>query len=452
MPRPLLLCLLLVASLCRLGAITPHLLPLPEPVYTRSGINTAIFRRHALLTINDRQVISYFTAEGKIALVVRDLSTNQLLQSVQFESRLTSGLGDGHQSVNMGYSADGYLHLIWGCHGTEPQYLKLRWPELTDMASVSTEIAAIARQISYPQFYGTPQKTWMAFRRDDAAAKHYDHCLLNYNEAVGQWQRWQMPLLHFPAVPNLAYLNSMGQSDEALAFAYTIRRYDLVRANSSPWPVLNDSLRVVWSRDGGKSWNSLAGVPIPHPIDAMGVSPAIEIPPDQNLINQGGGWLDAARHYHIGYFCNDSRGIPQIFVTSFDLTAGTSDTRALTARTQRFELLGRGTQSWPLSRPAVFMLGRTLAVAYREENKLVCQFRPLGAGTWRRVELYSGELGNYEPILDYTRLSDGILTFYVQPAWQGAEDTPHQQAGPAAAFLLETSESELLAGTDADGK
>jgi hypothetical protein len=438
-------------------AAVPHLFPLPEPAYAQSGINTAIFRRNALLTIGSHQLVSYFAKDGKAVLLLRSLPSDRIERTLRFDNPMPAQmLGDGHQGINLGYSADGFVHIIWGCHSTpNPPYLKLRWPDLTIVRGAPPPWAGITTRLSYPQFYGPPERLLLSFRRDispGTASEQYDHCLLQYDARIGKWQPLEAPLLRYPS-NQLAYLNTLGDMGDTLAGAYTIRREDLMDRRDPAMRVMNQSFHVIVSRDHGQTWSNLAGQLLPVPIAALDeTSLALRISPDQKLINQGGGWLAKDDKYHFGYFRSDTHGIPQIYLTTVDLSTGQHSTAALTSRHQSFDLLGRGTQIWPISRPAVFEVGQTLAVAYREDNHLICQFRNPIAGTWRKAELYAGELGNYEPILDYIRLRDGVMTFYMQPSWQGQDDTPDHSASSASAFLLQVSERELLVWPDSRAK
>lgn len=443
--------------LSRSQAAGPRLFPLPEPAYARSGINTAIFRHHALLTIGSHELVAYFAQDGKAVLLLRSLTDGRVERVLRFGNAMPAQmLGDGHQGINLGYSADGFIHVIWGCHGTpSPPYLKLRWPDLTAVPDAPPPWAGITTALTYPQFHGPPQRLLLSFRRDSSPgtpSEQYDHCLLQYEARTGTWQPLQTPLLRYPPT-QLAYLNTLGDLDNTLAIAYTIRREDLMDRRDAAVHVMNESFRVIVSRDSGHTWSNLAGQLLPTPIAALDeTSLALRISPDQKLINQGGGWLARDGKYHFGYFRSDAHGVPQIHLTTIDFSTGRDSTIALTQRNQSFDLSGRGTQTWPISRPAVFEVGQTLAVAYREDDHLICQFRNRTERAWRKAELYTGELGNYEPILDYTRLRDGSLTFYIQPSWQGQADTPDRSTRSAPAFLLELSEPELLAWPDTHAK
>ena len=446
---------LISALLAALGfALAAHAAPgpkridLPERPYVLSGINTPVFRRHALLTVGDKQLIAYFTADGRLALVQRSLETDRLERTLFWPDALSPAmLGDGHQAINMGYTSDGYLHLFWGCHDTiNPRYLKLRWPDLTECPTSEFPLHFVTARLSYPQFYESAGGLLLSFRRDSRSdpANPYDHCLITYDVAQGKWGSLQAPWLVFPPIPQLAYLNSLGCDGRTIAGAYTFRRYDLMDTKDPRMLVMNDSLRFVWSDDAGKSWRDTAGRNLPLPLHVTDVPADIPIAPDQNLINQGGGWLTANREYHIGYFRNDASAVPQIYLSTLRLTDGKVTTTQITRRTEAFELRGRGTQVWPISRPAICALGSTLWVIFREGDRLVAAHQSDGDVGWQFTELYQGILGNYEPILDYTRLSAGVLSLYVQPAWQGADDRMHQGPEQGSAFLLEFTARDLL--------
>ncbi|MBK9990079.1 MAG: BNR-4 repeat-containing protein [Verrucomicrobia bacterium] len=205
---------------------------LPVPAYSSSCINTGIFRRNALITIGSIQVISYFASDGRIAILCRSVKTGQFNEALFLDSKMSGRMiGDGHQAVNIGYSADGYVHVIWGCHDTkDPKYTKLRWPDLNIVSEGLVSRDIDVSRLSYPQFYGTPMDLKLLFRRDSAegADNPYDQCIWRYDEEGGAWSSLQNPLITFPPAPQLAYMNGMGESGDTIAIAYTIRRYDIM--------------------------------------------------------------------------------------------------------------------------------------------------------------------------------------------------------------------------------
>lgn len=422
-----------------------RLLQLPVRPYSRSGINTGIFRRHALLTLDSQQLITYFTRQGTVIVIRRSLADDQMVPIYETDRMPESLLGDGHQGISMGRSADGRVHLLWGCHDTaSPQYRCLAFPDVRPEVAAVPPWAGFSPSLSYPQFYGPPDRLILSFRRDgtNSAENRYDHCLVRYEAASKTWIPLQVPLIRFPPDPLLAYLNSIGERSGTLVTAFTIRRYDLMDTSDPQMRVMNESFRIVLSRDGGTTWSNMHGETLPSPIPAFMVPPDVHIDPDQNLINQGGGWL-GKEAYHFAYFRNDEDGVPQIHLTTVELLSGTITTELLSRRERRFDLLGRGTQSWPISRPAIVELGSTLIVVYRDENRLRGVFRSSHHKPWKVVNLYEGILGNYEPIIDYTSSSRGRLAIYIQPSWQGSDDQPHADAPDAKAWLLELTESDL---------
>lgn len=440
---------LAAASLACAGPASsaPKVLDLPEEPYLLSGINTAVFRRHALLTLGSSQLITYFTQNGQLALVQRSLENDRIERTLLWPDALPAAmLGDGHQAINMGYTADGHVHLFWGCHDTpHPRYLKLRWPELTECPAPDFPLSFATARLSYPQFYEYGGGLMLSFRRDSRSdpANPYDHCLVTYDIQSGKWIPLQTPWLVFPPVPQLAYLNNLGCSGHTIAAAYTVRRYDLMDTTDPHMLVMNDSLRFIWSDNAGKSWRGTTEKQLAMPLQVTDVTVDLPISPDQNLINQGGGWLTPDRKYHIGYFRNDPSGVPQIYLSSLCLSDDKVETEQVTQRTEAFALRGRGTQVWPISRPAVCALDSTLWLIFREGDRLLAARHRDGQPGWQFTELYRGTLGNYEPILDYTRLADGILSLYVQPSWQGTDDHLHQGPARGHAFLLEFTAQEL---------
>jgi hypothetical protein len=443
---------LVFAALAGCICVGATLLELPVAPFINSGINTGIFRKNSMISRGGRQLIAYFAADGRIALIERSLKADEPSKVFLVESEMpVDMLGDGHQAVNMGLDSNDRVHLIWGCHDTaSPGYAKLRWDGDGIVLENRSNVLPFrsAQRISYPQFYGSFDQLFLFFRRDCSRAgkESYDQCFWSYDAARQTWAAMYEPLVAFPEPPRLAYFNTMGERGSTLALAYTIRRYDLMDRSDPAMRVMNESIRIIKSEDRGRHWCNLAGKVLPSPIQALAIDPSISIPPDQNLVNQGGGCLDGSRQFRISYFQNDENGIPQIFLTSVGLDDGMCQTEILTHRVEPFNMLGRGTQVWPISRPVVLCLGKTVLVIYREDARLMAQVKT-DAG-WEELVLYAGPLGNYEPIVDYTALSSGRLSLYLQYSMQGRDDRSASELASDllyGAYVLDVSEREVYA-------
>lgn len=409
---------------CNFGGDAVKASTLPEPAYSKSGINGAIFRSSGVLTIGDRSVVAYFDATESIRIVILD-SDLKVVGGTQLTNPMPSGmLGDGHQGVNIGYSPDGFLHLIGGAHGESvPFYFKLRWPSLERVEAGMQAVNLESTKITYPQFLSLGDELALLVR-DDGANGSYP--LEHYDEITHKWVWPSSPVLVRPSGVQSLYLNTPGVDGLNLAFAYTIR---LPASDEDDLRVRNTNFRVISSADGGRSWKSpptFDSPPVKLATPVRGDSPiTIPIPDDENLLNQGGGWLSTDGTYWIGYMRDDDRGIPQLEVSGIDLTRGGVQDSQVTDSTIDFDLVGKGSLSLPLSRPAVLVYRGTPVVVYRESDSIVIAWPSAGnTAHWMRSTVCVGSLANWEPIIDPGAVADGVLNLYVQGAAQGVDDRP----------------------------
>jgi len=417
------------------------LIPLSIKPFSRSGINTAIFRKNAFITIDETQLLSYIAETGKVVLVKRSLDDGKNLNYQTFDNPMPQlMLGDGHQGVNLGYTQDKRIHLIWGCHATvHPQYLQLAWPSLVTEKSGHNYLALGSKSITYPQFFRAGEVDFMIYRNDEVFQDAYSINFIYYDMNNHIWSgENKPPWILFADTERLAYLNLLGVNDHLIVASYVIRRYDLMDAFDDNMRVINTDYRIIFSRDSGKSWNDLKANIYNSTIPALDVPAEVEIPPGEQLINQGGGVLGPDDIYYVGYFRNDKQGIPQIHITSFDLREKKTTTRQVTNQTESFELLGRGTQSWPLSRPALINLNGQVFVIYRQVDQMWLEKVNVHAsGAGRRLLLLEGNLGNYEPIVDVSNSKSTLLTLYLQRVEQGKNDTVNKNTVSSEAFIFD---------------
>lgn len=396
---------------------------LPVPAYGKSGINGAIFRSNGILTIGERQAVAYFDATESIRIVILDEDLRIASQKRIPQPMPSAMLGDGHQGINIGFSRDGYLHVIGGAHGgSSPFYLKLSWPDLVVVDSGLSALHLDSKALTYPQFLTLDGELLLLARSDPTG----DYNLSRYDKLRHEWGPGPETVLARPSGASSLYVNTPGTHSTTLALAYTTR---LLPSDETDARVRNEDIRVILSHDRGYQWQApksprLGPSNLQTPIE--GNSPvSVRIPADSNLMNQGGGWLSADDVYWIGYLVDDAAGIPQVMISGVRLRDGTSNTSQVTKSTVDFTLTGAGSLSLPVGRPAVVEYKARLFVAYRIDDSLVVASRSArGGANWHQQVVCRGFLNNWEPVLDPNAVRDGRLDLYVQGAGQGSRDTP----------------------------
>ena len=392
---------------------------LPCSPWTLSAINLSIFTRNAMLTIGEHQLIGYFDTGGDICLVLRHLSTGKMDHRRIANPMSDAALGDAHKSLNLGYSADGFIHAVFGAHGDRPFYYQLDWPDLSITSRDADQLNLTSAHITYPQFYYIDGDLVLLYRDDTNRA----YSLNRYDARAGMWYQWRPRFLEIPSDTQSVYLNSLGIYEQTIAIAYTLRLPD----DQKPPRVLNEDLRVIFSLDAGESWYSFNGVLLSLPIDAKRPPVTIRVPAGRNLCNQAGAWLGPDGVFWIVYYADDNNGIPQVFVSEIDLFAAEIRGSRISNQASDFDLTGHGTlHSLPLSRPTVLNILDQIVALWRQNNTILLATRPMRQGSFPWTTFYlafSGMIKNWEPILDFTRLQENVITLFVHGAEQGDADT-----------------------------
>jgi hypothetical protein len=416
-----------------------HMTHLPHKGYARSGINLAIYRRHALLSVKDKQLINYLGKSGEIRLVARTLTAEPDAEISIPNPMPSRMLGDGHQGINTGYSADNFVHLIFGAHGTTPFYYRVQWPDLIVSRGNPTDLKLSSHLITYPQFYEFNNQLILLYRDD--VAKTYGFS--RYNVDSHEWQSWLTPLFITPDNVSSVYLNNLGIYGTTIAIAYTVRYPDTTNPQNPK--VLNEHFRIIYSEDGGTTWRTSNGIQLVLPIPALAPPVTINIPQENTLINQAGAWLGADRIYRVAYYANGAHAIPQIFVSEFDLVSQRIQTSQVTRRLESFALVGRGSLSLPISRPTIFEFLNRVIVIYRENDEVIAAWKSLDQmdSNWNHLKLCRGSLKNWEPIIDFNQLARGYWSLFLQGAEQGNEDTIFDSEIESDVILFDLSQEAI---------
>ena len=118
--------------------------------YSQTSVNTTVFRNSPLVTVGDRQYITYYDAEGYVVLGRRRLKSDR------WTVRRTSYRGnvqDAHNVISMGIDGEGYLHLSFAHHGHPLRYCRSVAPDSLELGPLEPMTGTDEQDVTYPEFY-----------------------------------------------------------------------------------------------------------------------------------------------------------------------------------------------------------------------------------------------------------------------------------------------------------
>lgn len=407
-------------------------IPLPTQAYSASSINVSFFRRHGIITKGACQWVAYFGPVGQVIVAKRALPHGIWLWR-EFENGMPARMiGDGHQSINIGYSSDDRLHLIWGAHGTCPRYLCLN-PSTLERIAIRSPFAD-DETASYPQFHEFNKDLILIFRNDRTEAIDWR----GYRATPDGWCRDSNTVLLKPLDVESIYLNTPAINNSSWALAYTLRRWTN-KTGALPPPIVNEHLRVVFSENGGREWRLPDGGSRTAPILADVPQPVLEIPAGRNLMNQCGGCFDENGVFWFTFLATDANGEFYVNVAHIKLGEARAHTEVLKRTGFHGELRGMGTLTLPVSRPAIGHVLDSHYVLFRMGNEIhlfLSDNKHDGTKSWRETVIARGDFGSWEPVVDDSTDYNQPLRFYLQRASQMPEDHVGA-AGASDAGLVE---------------
>lgn len=397
--------------------------------YASSSINVPIFRGSAIITVEAGRFLAYYDENGDVRVVF--IGKDEQISSFIVKTKLPENLlGDGHCAISLGYTCDGYVHIIYGAHDTRPYYFSF----LADKDTIirfenqSPDAEQWADPITYPQFYRISDSDWLVYRYGaDIYIKEYDAFLR-------EWAlKYNGPILTADGVDSV-YVDKLAVEGKTIKLSWVYRLPD------TSGEVVNDGIYSIQSDDKGQTWRDVAGNNCNIPIKRGFVSKIIDIPDGVGLINQNTAFAKDGLHYLAVLRQSGNDGLFQIFlyVISKD---GKVCVREVSDNKTEFSLNGRGTLSLPLSRPQILVSDKNVHVIYRQDKKIVIASVPVRdvcSDAWSYYQLDEKFTDNWEPNYDPISWTDNReLAMYVQASRQGPDDTAVKgEANPAYLFEL----------------
>jgi hypothetical protein len=411
---PILFCLFL----CSFTGVTqqsvlPHVTEAAVgEAWSGNSVNTVVFRKNSLTSLNGTQFISYYDAGGFVMLGKRTIG--QAGWELK-KTRYKGNIADAHNSISIVLDGEGYLHMAWDHHGTRLRYCRSVQPyslELTDEMPMTSRNEA---KLSYPEFYRMPDGDLLFLYRDGSSGN--GNLVINkYSIKAKAWSRLQDNLIDGEGSRN-AYWQACVDAKGAVHISWVWRE--------SPDVASNHDLCYAVSEDGGLSWENSSGTTYKLPVTQSTAEVIVHIPQQSELINQTSMYADEQGRPIIASYWKGKGGIPQYHLVYQERKKWISTD--LGFRKTGFSLSGAGTKKIPVSRPQVigWKKGsrRMVAILFRDEergNKVSMATTSIKKKmNWTLTDLTEYATGAWEPSFDTDQWKENqLLHLFVQPVTQ----------------------------------
>lgn len=395
-----------------------------------NSVNTVVFRKNSLTSLDSIQVISYYDKDGFIVLGKRRLKDS--LWEIK-RTRYKGTVTDAHRSISIALDGQGYLHMAWDQHGNPLRYCRSLSPFSLELGPELSMTGQKEGKVTYPEFYRMPDGSLLFFYRDGSSGN--GNLVINkYHLAEQNWSVLQDNLIDGEKSRN-AYWQACVDSKGYIHLSWVWRE--------SPDVASNHDLCYAVSKDGGNSWEKSTGKKYLTTITQATAEIICVIPQRSELINQTSMYADEQGRIFIATYWKGVGDVPQYQLV---YRGGKNWKREdLGFRKTFFSLSGQGTKKIPVSRPQVisWKKGRKTfaALIFRDEERgamvSIASAELKRNVTWRISDLPTGSAGDWEPTYD-TDLwkKKKVLQLFVQAVVQ-ADAEGVVKAAPSMVYVLE---------------
>ncbi|MBC7783562.1 MAG: BNR-4 repeat-containing protein, partial [Burkholderiales bacterium] len=432
-----------------------------ESARSNTAINSVSFKRQAIATVGDYQLVSYYHADGTLMVGRRKKSgtswTDWYLRKTAFTS---FNINDSHNTSTIAVDGDGFLHMAWGLHGNVMQYTRSNTSVLNDNAFTmfndtvgndntngvkANEIPLYNRPVTYPEFTNVPNSGDLIFAYRTDSSGNGEFQMSRWNNAGNTWagihtayqpgnapaaQPWIDNDFSGDSLPNVnAYHNGVVyDANGRMHVAWTWRTGGDSTTGFTDYQS-NHNLMYAYSDNHGVDWRLTNGTLLQrsgiHDIDENNATPVLSIPDGSSLINQAGMTVDADNRPMVATWWapNAAQGnhLRQYMLAWHDGT--TWQKTAITSRNSE-----NNNNRVPESQLNTYSMSRPIVVV-DDENRALVVFRDYQRGNvvtvayslsplrndWQMLDLTTEDLGTWEPSYDVARWkNDGILSMYYQ--------------------------------------
>lgn len=388
---------------------TPVVSTIAENGWANNSVNAVVFRKNSLVTFKNTQYAAYYDADQYLVMASRHINEKKW---TVLRSAYKADAADAHKSISIMVDDSGYLHVAWGQHNNDLNYVRGIAAGSLQLGERESMIGSKENRVSYPEFYKLANGTLLFMYRDGGSGN--GNLMINrYHSATKKWQRIQDNLIDGAGKRN-AYWQTAIDDNGTIHLSWVWRE--------SPDVGSNHDLCYARSKDGGLSWENAAGLAYQLPINSKNAEYAAMIPQNSELINQTSMFADGAGNPYIaGYWRDKGAAAPQYHLVYHN---GKSwQVNALDFRKTNFTLSGGGTKQIPISRPQVLawkskgLLNVVLIFRDIERGNKVSYAlcRNLEENSWIIGDLSEGSVGDWEPSYD-TELwrTKGRLDLFLQ--------------------------------------
>lgn len=399
--------------------------------WAKNAVNTAIFRKNSVVSLNGVQFVSYYDSAGYVVLGKRKITSNK------WEVKRTSYKGnvkDAHNIISMMIDGDGYLHLSWDHHGNRLHYCKSTEPFGLELTSEMPMTGDKEGKVTYPEFYRLADGDLLFFYRDGSSGNG-NFIINKYSIAAKKWLRLQDVLINGEGKRN-AYWQACVDVKGTIHISWVWRESADVSSNHDMCYAASD--------DGGITWHKSNGDLYKLPIIQTTAEVVLKIPQKSELINQTSMTADEdGKPYIATYFKPFGSNVPQYQLIYF--TGIAWQVKQISDRKTSFSLSGVGTKKIPISRPQIIVSttnGRFTAIMlYRDEENgsvasaLSC--KDITTNIWTTKNITTNSLDNWEPSYD-TELWKQFkkLHIFIQKAGQG-DGEKLENIAPQPVYVIE---------------
>ncbi len=396
--------------------------------WANTSVNTAVFRKNALVTHHSMQYTAYYDVDSVLVLAKRKL--NEGVWEVK-RSSYKGNVLDAHNAISIMVDGDGYLHVTWNHHNNSLNYCTSIEPYSLELTKKKIMIGNNERNVTYPEFHSLPSGDLIFLYRNGESGE--GNLVMNrYNVLSKKWKRIQTNLIDGEQQRN-AYWQAFVDRLGVIHLSWVWRETSDVSTNHD--------LCYARSNDGGVTWQKTTSEKYTLPIRADNAEYACKIAQGSELINQTSMYVEDGKIYVATYW-RPVGGVPQYFLVEH--SAASWKTHQVSNRTTDFSLKGAGTKKIPISRPQVLVQKdgkiHEIIFVYRDverSNNVSLSVGNPEKKNWLSRDLTTTSVGSWEPTYD-TELwkTKNILQLFVQQTGQG-DGEGAENIGPQPIVVLE---------------
>ncbi|NDV57804.1 BNR repeat-containing protein [Bacteroides sp. 519] len=398
--------------------------------YSRTSVNTTVFRNNSVATFGDTQFIAYYDADEYLVLGKRKLGEKKWeIKRSPYQGKCR----DAHNIISFMIDGEGYLHVSFDHHNNKLNYCRSVAPLSLELGEKIPMTGVDEEKVTYPEFYLLGNGDLLFAYRSGASGR--GNLVMNrYSVENKEWSRVQDVLIDGENKRN-AYWQLYVDERGTIHLSWVWRESYNVETNHD--------LCYARSLDNGITWYKTNGEKYELPIKEENAEIACHIAQNSELINQTSMSANSDGNPFIATYWRDQDSeVPQYRIVWFD--GEIWHNRQVSERQTPFSLKGGGTKMIPIARPRIVADGNKIYYIFRDEERgskvSMAYTDNVGSGNWQICDLTDFSVDAWEPSHD-TELwkQKKELHLYVQQTSQGdGEQTVETE--PQMVYVLEVNE------------